>query len=414
VLKVGRVAGGRYHAGGGMAWDGNGNLLIGTGDDTNPHGAPNNGYGALYWRDAGKDAQKSSSNTNDLRGKVLRIHPVDQPVNGKHYTIPSGNLFAEGTAKTRPEIYAMGARNPFRVAADPVNNWVFFGEVGPDANDASATRGRQGHDELNVVATAGNYGWPYCNGNNFAYNSMDYNADQTNGVPGAAFDCARPVNNSPNNTGLNELPPSRAPAVWYAGTNTSDWKEMGGGGETAMAGAVYRYNRANTSPTRFPPQYEGRLFFWDWNRQVYKWVSFDAQAKVKGMVDFPMANAKATLGSPISAEFGKDGSLYILRYSKSGYGDQGSTGALFKVDYTKPIEESCIPVSVARPGKALRAAGSVGGLNAFLLPVGAERIRLFDLSGKLIWSETRKGREGDLRIVPDAALSQGLLRAVID
>mgnify|MGYP006160145193 CR=1 FL=1 len=34
------------------------------------------------------------------------------------YSIPSGNLFAPGTAKTRPEIYAMGFRNPFRFTVD--------------------------------------------------------------------------------------------------------------------------------------------------------------------------------------------------------------------------------------------------------------------------------------------------------
>ena len=133
---------------------------------------------------SGKDAQKSSSNTNDLRGKILRIHPVDAAVNGKWYTNPAGKLFPEGTVKTRPEIYAMGARNPFRVSAHPATGWVFFGEVGPDANDPVANRGRQGHDELNVVATAGNYGWPYCNGNNFAYNSMDYKPTRPTGCPG--------------------------------------------------------------------------------------------------------------------------------------------------------------------------------------------------------------------------------------
>ena len=45
-------------------------------------------------------------NTNDLRGKVLRIKVA---ADGS-YTVPSGNLFAPGTAKTRPEIYAMGFR----------------------------------------------------------------------------------------------------------------------------------------------------------------------------------------------------------------------------------------------------------------------------------------------------------------
>ena len=60
------------------------------------------------------DARRSALNTNDLRGKVNRIK-----VNADgSYSIPSGNLFPPGTAKTRPEIYAMGFRNPFRIQVD--------------------------------------------------------------------------------------------------------------------------------------------------------------------------------------------------------------------------------------------------------------------------------------------------------
>lgn len=412
VLKIPRVAGGRYHAGGGMAWDGQGNLIIGTGDDTNPHGAPNDGFGAIYYKEAGKDAQKSSSNTNDLRGKIIRIKPVDQPVNGKYYTIPQGNLFPEGTAKTRPEIYAMGARNPFRVSAHPVTNWVFFGEVGPDANEPVANRGRQGHDELNAVTRAGNYGWPYCNGNNFAYNDVDYSG--ASGVPGAAFDCAKPVNNSINNTGLNELPPSQAPIIWYAGTNSTDWKEMGNGGETAMAGPVYLYDKDNPSKTKFPPQYDGRLMFWDWSRRVIKFITLDAAGKYKSMVNYPNANPGALLGSIISAEYGKDGSLYVLRYSKNGYGDQGSTGGLFRVDYTGTINEACAPVGIAkRHAEAWRhgVRGGVAGFTVFELPTHAQVIEVFDLAGKVVWSESRQGRAGALRIQVPTHLAQGVVRA---
>ena len=57
------------------------------------------------------DAQRTSANTNDLRGKILRIRVTA----GGGYSIPAGNLFRPGTAKTRPEIYAMGFRNPFRM-----------------------------------------------------------------------------------------------------------------------------------------------------------------------------------------------------------------------------------------------------------------------------------------------------------
>lgn len=413
LLKIPRVAGGRYHAGGGMAWDKDGNLIISTGDDTNPGGAPNDGFGAIYYKEPGKDAQKSASNTNDLRGKILRIRPVDQPVDGKYYTIPAGNLFTPGTALTRPEIYAMGARNPYRVSTHPVTGWVFFGEVGPDAGSAVANRGRQGHDELNVVTSAGNYGWPYCNGNNFAYNNVDYSG--STGVPGAPFDCSKPVNNSPNNTGLKELPPSRAPMIWYAGTNTTDWKEMGTGGETAMAGPVYKYDKANSSPTKFPPQYDGRLLFWDWNRQNMKLITLDAQAGYKSMVDFPIANVGSVLGSITSAEYGNDGSLYILRYSKNRYSDQNSTGGLFRIDHIAAINPACEPtVSLAdRHALAAKAgiAGGVAGITRFEMPAEARRMEFYDLEGRLVWSESRDGRTGRLRVNLPARVAKGLVRA---
>ena len=70
----------------------------------------------------------ASTNTNDLRGKVLRIK-----VNADGtYTIPHGNLFPEGTHKTRPEIYAMGFRNPFRIQVDS-NDVAYVTDYSPDS-----------------------------------------------------------------------------------------------------------------------------------------------------------------------------------------------------------------------------------------------------------------------------------------
>ncbi len=410
ILEINRIPNGKWHAGGGMAWDADENLIIGTGDDTNPHDAPNDGYGAIYYKDPIKDAQKSAANSNDLRGKVLRIHPVETAVNGKYYTIPSGNLFPEGTANTRPEILAMGARNPYRVSAHPRTGWVFFGDVGPDAGSNSATRGRAGHDELNLVMTAGNYGWPYCNGNNFPYNNVDYSG--ASGVPGAAFDCANLVNNSPNNTGIKNLPPARAPVLWYAAANNTDWKEVGSGAETAMAGPVYKYDPASTSTVKFPPEYDGRLLFWDWSRRNMKLISFDSQGKYKSMVDLPVANIASQFGSVISAEYGPDGALYILRNSSNGYTGQGSTGGLFKVDYTGPRNDACAPVSLRHEiASKSGIKGGVSGYSVFEMPAHLNRLEVYDLSGRRVWSESRGGRTGVLRLRMPAHLAQGVVRA---
>ena len=78
------------HTGGSIAFDARGNLYVSTGDNTNPFAI---GYAPIDERPgrAPWDAQKSSANTNDLRGKILRIHPEPDGT----YTIPEGNFFSK-------------------------------------------------------------------------------------------------------------------------------------------------------------------------------------------------------------------------------------------------------------------------------------------------------------------------------
>ena len=99
----------------------------------------------------------------------IRVH------NDGSYEIPAGNLFPPGTPKTRPEIYVMGNRNPYRISVDQKNSFLYWGEVGPDApNDSLATRGPRGYDEVNQARKAGYFGWPFFVGNNYAYRQYNY------------------------------------------------------------------------------------------------------------------------------------------------------------------------------------------------------------------------------------------------
>nr|MDQ3003676.1 PQQ-dependent sugar dehydrogenase [Fibrobacterota bacterium] len=308
-------------------------------------------------------------------------------------------------AKVRPEIYAMGMRNPFRFTVDSKTGWVIWGDVGPDANEDVANRGFMGHDELNVATKPGFYGWPYCNGNQYAYNDVDYSGAA--GVPGAKFDCAAPVNNSPNNTGVNKLPPSQGPIVWYAKGNKADFQDMLEGGETAMSGPMYRYNKNLASATKFPPQYDGRIYFWDWSRKVHKLVSLKPDGKLDKMIPFP----DATMRANVSAQYGPEGSLYILQYSELGYGDFNS--ALFRFDYTGSRDEACIPVSVA--GSSRRSAAGPGfqimaGFSAIEIPEGFGGLEAYDIQGKRIWSFVRAGTQGRLRVNLPAHIAGGLFR----
>src|SRR5215207_2254696 len=95
------------------------------------------------------------------------------------YAVPPGNLFSLGGG--RAEVYAMGMRNPFRFSLDSRTGWLYFGDVGPDAEISSATRGPRGYDEINRARTAGNYGRPYCIADNQPY--IDY--DFATGLSGA-------------------------------------------------------------------------------------------------------------------------------------------------------------------------------------------------------------------------------------
>ncbi|MFD6567884.1 ThuA domain-containing protein [Micromonospora profundi] len=312
------------HTGGYIEFGPDGNLYIGTGDDTPPNLDPNwQGYAPLDWR-SGKsnlDAARTAGNTNDLRGKLLRIRP--QASGG--YTIPTGNLYAQGTAQTKPEIYAMGFRNPFRFSIDPATGWVYLADYGPDRNPPTTNRGPEGLVELNVIKAPGNYGWPFCHGDNQPY--APFNPDT--GVVGAKFNCSAPVNNSPNNTGLTSLRPVVAPNMWYGYGTSPTFPELGSGGSAPMGGPVYRYDAANPSATKFPPYYDGVHFFYEWSRSYLKEVHFDSATAVTRTNPFLPT---ARFNKPMDMEFGKDGSLYLLEWG-TNFGGGNSDSGLYRIDY---------------------------------------------------------------------------------
>lgn len=311
------------HHGGSLAWDKHGNLFISTGDGTTPF--PSNGYAPLDERPGKEhfsmDAQRSASNTNDLKGKILRIHPEPDGT----YTIPDGNLFPEGTEKTRPEIYVMGTRNPYRIAVNPVTSVVYWGEIGPDAGQDS-TRGPKGYDEFNQAKEPGNFGWPYFVGFNKAYADWDFIKLKA----GPLFDSSKPVNNSPNNTGLKELPPATPPFIAYPYVASEQFPELGSGGRCAIGGDFYKYDENAASPNKFPEYYDGTLFIADWMRNWVFNVQFDSEENY--LRNEPFMPLTGDFRRPIDMAFGRDGLLYMLEYG-SVYGATNADARLVKIEY---------------------------------------------------------------------------------
>ncbi len=309
------------HTGGSITFDAEGNLFVSTGDNTSPRSTA---YAPIDERPGRGpwDAQKGSSNTNDLRGKVLRIHPEEDGT----YTIPKGNLFAKGTSKTRPEIYTMGTRNPYRISVDKKTGFLYWGDVGPDAGKDSVGRGPQAYDEINQARKPGFFGWPYFVGNNQPFNERDF----TTGKSGALFDPAKPINTSTNNTGLVDLPAAQKAFIWYPYSVSSEFPLVGKGGRTAMAGPVFYSDDFKKAERAFPDYYDGKLFIYEWMRGWIMTVTMDKEGNYESMERFMPSH---TFSNPMDMEFGPDGDLYLLEYGTAWF--QGNEDArLVKIEYT--------------------------------------------------------------------------------
>ncbi|MBE1495372.1 glucose/arabinose dehydrogenase/type 1 glutamine amidotransferase [Amycolatopsis lexingtonensis] len=350
------------HAGGGMAFDKDGNLYIGSGDNNSSGGS--NGYSGNNWTLDYKgisfqDARRTAGNTNDLGGKILRIHPE---ANGT-YTIPQGNLFPNGPAdKTRPEIYVMGVRNISRLQIDPVHNWMTAGWVGPDASSPSPELGPAKYETATIITEAGNHGWPYCMGNRQPYRDRSStNAAELTGW----YDCDNPVNTSPRNTGLVNLPPIKDNMIWYspdgggpvfpkrpgssiptyvAADATYTEPYLRGGGQAIMSGPTYHRSLVNpNSGVAWPAYWDNKWFIGD---------EANAQNRVAVTVDpagvpthqppvfaetfrqiIPGGAGDTRVQSWMDAKFGPDGALYVLDYG-NGFFSLDANQKLLKISYT--------------------------------------------------------------------------------
>ena len=332
------------HVGGQIDFDPQGNLYLSTGDDSNPF--ESDGFAPLDDRpnrNPAFDARRSAGNTNDLRGKLLRIRPKA----GGGYDIPPGNLFRRGAARTRPEIYLMGLRNPFRFEVNDTNGDVYMADYSPDAEEADRGRGPAGHGRWMLVRKPANFGWPYCVTPDIPYRDYDF-ATQTSGEP---FDCDRPVNDSRLNTGRRVLPPVAQPDVWYSyeadGTRFPElWWGADNDGIAPMAGPAYEFAARNPSRFKWPRYYDGQPLFYEWSRDYVKEFRLNKPngGRLDGIRRVPLSVGPSwqdpdndpdnPVDNPMDMEFGPDGALYILEYG-DGYFSENPDAKLTKVNFVR-------------------------------------------------------------------------------
>ena len=318
------------HSAGSLAFDAQGHLYASTGDNTHP--GESDGYTPVDERPGRGpwNAQKSAANANDLRGKILRIHPEPDGT----ATIPAGNLFPKGTPNTRPEIYVMGNRNPFRITVDPRTGFLYWGEVGPDSGGPNEARGPAGFDEINQARKAGNFGWPFFAGDNRPYRRYDFETHQS----GEAWDPAHPLNESRLNTGPKELPPAQPAFIWYPYSASTRFPMLKSGGRTAMAGPVYYFNDRLKSPIKLPRELDHTLFIYEWSRNWILAVHLDDHNEIarteKGALRIEPFCEHMTFMRPMDMELGPDGCLYVLENGTAWNGNRDTQ--LVRLEYHAP------------------------------------------------------------------------------
>jgi glucose/arabinose dehydrogenase len=115
--------------------------------------SPRDGYLYIGTGDGGGggDPFNNAQNPQSLLGKILRLDVESAPDPGFNYKIPNSNPFFDVTGY-RPEIWALGLRNPWRFSFDRLTPDLYIGDVG-----------QAGFEEVDFQPATSpggeNYGW---------------------------------------------------------------------------------------------------------------------------------------------------------------------------------------------------------------------------------------------------------------
>jgi plastocyanin len=364
------------HVGGAaLEFDSAGNLYLGVGDDVSPNEAGHNAYPPLDYRaQEHRDARKTAANTGDLRGKIVRINPLEEitpgaePGVGTTYEIPAGNMFPPGTANARPEIYAMGFRQPFTVHTDPANpGTIGVGEYCHDNGSDGPNRAPAGICEWNLISEPGFHGWPFCMGTNSPVHSS-YRWDYATGTStGQQYDCslaqipsdlnyapAGQTNPGPTNPGLANIPGPAVPAtIWkkIGGANQHnplDFGDLSAGGNQPITGPIYRYDAETAGPGAFPPYYDGSWLIHNRGSDTGFWKDVRLRSDTNQMLEVNNFLPANQFGPPnnglmIPIDFGPDGALYMGRFQVGCCRNEiepGDLTQIVKIEFN--VQDECL------------------------------------------------------------------------
>ena len=376
-------------------------LYIPTGNDAWAEGTPRPSTNESR---ISHNALRTSGNTNDLRGKILKIklmvvpdsHPKDSWGEGITYTIPSGNLFPPGTPKTRPEIFSMGLRNPFSIHVE--DGTVYIADVGPQGR-ASTPEGASGGDQFYITKEPANFGHPmFVDG--FRPNSI-MNEDNT--LPVGTYDVNLPINTSKFNTGRDTLPipkPAAAVSHWEQALNVNGWFKSGA--VSLISGPIYHYTNI-ASTVKFPPHFDGKWITADFMKHIVRAISLNGET----VTDVQTLFTDMTIKNPVDMEFGIDGSLFLIEYS--GYVSSNLTTQISNITYTG----NCLPkITGLKPGELLQASDNRVQKITFTpgqsisIPEDFLGVKIYNVSGEKIWEQKR---EDSRTITLPQNIGEGLL-----
>jgi glucose/arabinose dehydrogenase len=257
---------GDIHNGGALAFGPDGHLFLGLGD-------------------GGDDILQPDQRTDSLLGKILRLD-----VSGYPYRIPADNPFV-ADVHYRPEIFALGFRNPYRCTFDRGGAGELF----------CADAGHARYEEVNLVRAGGHYGWrikegPHC-----------FDFEDPLGHPAACDD-----------DGLID------PIVAYVNCSLDEDCH----GRSVIGGHVYRGEAI--------PALAGSYVFGDWSAAPDGVGPPLFVASPTGTPEAPWAFSTLSLAEPLEAYvlgFGEDaaGELYVLASRAVGPDPARAEGTVYQI-----------------------------------------------------------------------------------